>query len=164
MGCDIHLFCEKLVKNIRDKEFWWCCDDFTMNELYEVFEESPQYYHHSIYNDRDYELFGILAGVRDQSVRMIHPPKGLPDDVSDYVKSEADDFGIDGHTHSWLTAEELFKYDKKYPGTPLHYLVKCVKKKMKEVFNIWDFYSKEDKKRILNEHANGFRIVFWFDN
>ncbi len=37
-------------------------------------------------------------------------PKGLPDNVSIEVKTESDEWGIDGHSHSFLTLKELLDY------------------------------------------------------
>lgn len=163
MGCDIHLYCEKIV-TIKGKEFWWCCDIFTLNEGFDFYEDEKILKHHSIYSARDYELFGILAGVRNRSVKPIDKPRGLPDNISNYVRNCAYDWEGDAHSHSYFTAEELFAYDKKHPGTPLHLLVKKVKKTMRREFNIWKDYSKEEKKRLYAEYASKFRIVFWYDN
>lgn len=172
MSCDIHLYTEKKVKLIDGDEVWICCDYFTLNpywyhyhninlddnKIISVFE------HNSIYINQDYELFGRLAGVRDESVPLLDAPRGLPDNISNFVQSEAMQYESDGHSYSWFTAAELFKYDKKHKSKSFHRFVKLVKKKMKKEFNIWSFYSKSEKKHLIKEYANDFRIIFWFDN
>ena len=61
----------------------------------------------SLYSGRNYELFGILAGVRDHNNDSIDDPRGLPEDVSEVTKKESDRWDGDGHSHSWLTLKEL---------------------------------------------------------
>ncbi len=56
-------------------------------------------------SERNYQLFGRLAGVRDPDVEPISEPRGLPEDLSEAVRiaqeNESD------HSHSWLFVEEL---------------------------------------------------------
>jgi hypothetical protein len=66
---------------------------------------------------RDYDLFAKLADVRnDDEITPIAEPRGLPDDLSFTTKFDADYWGRDGHSHSWLTGKELAEalrwYDK----------------------------------------------------
>jgi hypothetical protein len=93
MGADIHMHTE--VKR---------------NGKWEYHGEGP-------YTDRNYDLFAILADVRNgrgfagcktgEGFIPLADPKGLPDDVSDEVKVEAEQMGGDGHSHSYFTLEEL---------------------------------------------------------
>ena len=117
MGCDIHLYTERRQKK-DDKEIWICCDHFRRNpysilhpeELYEKEWEIV-----SIYDDRDYNLFAALADVRNYDrVIPIDKPRGLPEDVSKDVYNESLRWESDGHSHSWLTAKELFIYQRKH--------------------------------------------------
>ena len=207
MGCDIHLYSEKKV-TIKDDTFWWCCDYFKRNPYKKYYGDSPKYEHIEIYGNRDYCLFGALADVRNYYDSIpICEAKGLPDDVSKYVKKQSDRMGVDGHTHSWLTAKELFDYQKKHKskhfkgyvspgdaavldsglgtpstwcqstsdltwkwrewtveGCPMDTLIEAVKRKMKEEFLIWDWLSEEEQEERIEENAENFRIVFWFDN
>ena len=97
MGCDIHLHVEQ-----RSADGTWA--------------PLP----HS-YSTRNYRLFAALAGVRNGTgfagcdlgdpIEPIAAPRGLPADVSDEVQAESDEWDIDGHTHSWLTAGELLAHD-----------------------------------------------------
>ena len=58
---------------------------------------------------RRYGLFTKIAGVRNcgDEIEPISEPKGLPDALSVVTRFEADRIGPDGHSHTWLDAEEL---------------------------------------------------------
>lgn len=180
MGCDIHIYTEKFVEyQIADVEpFWHCCDRFRLNEWRKIDKHEPKWYVDEIYKGRDYTLFAALAGVRnDGSTEVISEPRGLPKDVSKIIKRESDRWGVDGHSHSWLLASELFEYQKKFSTSkwnaesqilvqrsPVDHLVECVKKRMADEFYIFDFLKDEEKEKRFNDAADKFRIVFWFDN
>lgn len=111
MGCDIHIYTEKK----RNDGSWWCCDHFKLNPYYGEPGER-QYYIEPIYSGRNYSLFATLAGVRNyDNVKPIDEPRGLPHDISDAVKAEADWWGHDAHSHSWLLAGELFLHKAQKP-------------------------------------------------
>jgi hypothetical protein len=105
MGCDIHIYAEKLI-NGR----WQKITGF--KNRYDENSDEP-------YFGRNYELFAILAGVRNGSgfagcdtgdpVIPISEPRGLPEDVSSDIKAESDELGVDGHSHSWLLISEILK-------------------------------------------------------
>ncbi len=73
------------------------------------------------YDGRNYNLFAILADVRNgrgfagiktgDGFNPIAPPRGLPDDVSPEVKAESDSWSCDGHSHSHFTLREILDYD-----------------------------------------------------
>lgn len=148
MGCDIHCYLEKRVFSYSDKEkknpVWvnadtWKRDayfdmektlnpDKTKEELEEEFGtidsimqgwEIP--YDDRIYSGRNYDLFAILANVRNgfgfagiptgEGFVPIDMPRGLPEDVSAIVKAISDAWDCDGHSHSFLTLRELLDYD-----------------------------------------------------
>lgn len=207
MGCDIHLYTEYFT-TIKDVKRWACCDYFKLNPYFGEYEDERKYNHVSIYDGRNYSLFAALANVRnDGYIEPISESRGLPGDVSKVVKEESDFWDGNGHSHSWLTAKELFIYKNKHPvtkhsgmlepdtlkkfdncgippthwcewtniegaetrewyvaGSPIDYLVDVVKKKMAEVFYIWDFYDDKKKEEMYWKNADNFRIVFWFDN
>jgi hypothetical protein len=99
MGCDIHIWTE-----IQAKDGSW--------DLLESKEA---------YDGRNYGLFSILANVRNgygaagcdtgDGFVPISMPKGIPEDASDFYKSEVSKWGIDGHSHSFLTLKEFLDYD-----------------------------------------------------
>jgi len=100
-------------------------------------------------------LFGALAGVRDYDMDIISDfAKGLPVDVSTEVCGISDEWGIDGHSHSYLTVKELI--DSKY-----------YKMSEKELYDIGmgDFFFKQVVNTLLSMgNPKDVRIVFWFDN
>lgn len=84
MGCDIHLHTEIKVDG--------------------------KWHHYSQPRvQRDYVLFFKLAGVRGpfDGVNPIAEPRGVPNDLSFTTKFDVDYMGDDGHSHSWLTGDEL---------------------------------------------------------
>ncbi len=63
--------------------------------------------------ERDYTLFGLMAGVRGVVPALIEP-RGLPDDACWYGKER---YGADfDHTTSWLTVDELKNVRGKLEG------------------------------------------------
>ena len=109
------------------------------------------------YGGRCYSLFGILAGVRNQSNPMIggeYELKGIPDDASEVVRNVSDEWDIDGHSHNYFTLRELLDSD----------------------------YNKMDRNELINLGIDPYffqttlpqlqkigtpddvRIIFWFDN
>ena len=139
MGCDIHPHFEVKI-----------------NGKWEHYN-SPQIY-------RFYILFGKMAGVRDDSVEPIHPPKGLPNDISVVTAWEAESWDTDGHTHSWFNAyqiaelmdfhESLFEPDERY---------KVSHNQWGYLFgNGWECWARypEDRPKGIED----IRLVFWFDN
>lgn len=117
MGCDIHLFVEKRVKGK-----WVTADKW---EVDKDSEDTPKRKHvpydKCFYKGRNYNLFAILADVRNgrgfagvktgAGFNPISEPRGLPDDVTPEVGLEAAGWAGDGHSHSWLTVHELLEYD-----------------------------------------------------
>lgn len=164
MGCDIHLYTEKKVETRDGHYAWFCCDSFMYGKGY----QKDNLVHISIYSTRNYMMFGILANVRNHKYEPVVASRGLPNDVSDVIKEAAIYWGDDGHTHTWLTANEVFQYYKKnknneYIKVCMRPLVKAIKKKMCNEFYI-NTNDKEIKKNELKKHGDDFRIVFWFDN
>ena len=64
------------------------------------------------YRNRNYEVFGVLAGVRRPDMPRIDHPRGLPADLSPELR----DHGRWDHTPSWLTAAEVMTYDWDFEG------------------------------------------------
>lgn len=121
MGCDIHSFAE-----VKDNNGKWNVvkEEVFTNPHYR--KEDPQEgwnkpYQVELYSGRNYDLFAILANVRNgygfagvntgEGFKPISEPKGLPDDISKTVKESAERWDEDGHSHSWFTVKELKEYD-----------------------------------------------------
>lgn len=63
----------------------------------------------------DYDLYAILANVRNYSgAEYISNPKGVPDDCNKYIKKDIEEWGVDGHSHSYLTLRELVEWQSKH--------------------------------------------------
>lgn len=110
MGCDIHLYVEKRIDGK-----WIAQGNFERDE--DGYTQGGDNY----YDGRNYDLFAILADVRNgrgfagvktgDGFNPIAAPKGLPEDVSDAIKGISDRWDIDGHSHSFFTVRELLDYD-----------------------------------------------------
>lgn len=116
MGSDIHIYTE-IKKSINSEDKWVNVDNWRYNPYYQEGNNNWERMLsvESIYIGRNYELFGILAGVRDRNNDMIDDPRGLPEDVSEVTKKESDRWDGDGHSHSWLTLRELKEYQGLHP-------------------------------------------------
>lgn len=123
MGCDIHLYVEKKVKGKWVKQSGFVSDYYDPKSEYfgkEEFKSTD-----TPWSGRNYRLFSVLADVRNgrgfagidtgNAIEPISKPKGLPVDVSPEVRSVSEDWGCDGHSHSYLTLSELkgYAWDKK---------------------------------------------------
>ena len=127
MGCDIHFFVE--VKQADGS--WKSVDEWEVEDGYTYVP-----YEKAFYNGRNYDLFAILADVRNgrgfagcktgDGFNIIDEPRGLPNDVSSEVKSQAESWDGDGHSHSWFTLAELESFDwdqtTKHEGEPIVYV------------------------------------------
>jgi hypothetical protein len=114
MGCDIHLYVEA-----KRNGKWVNVDE------YEIAHPDTTYSYEKIkypyYDGRNYDLFAILADVRNghgfagiktgEGFNPISEPKGLPVDISLEVLHKADEWEGDGHSHSWHTVADLLAYD-----------------------------------------------------
>lgn len=77
-------------------------------------------------------------------------PRGLPDDASDTALTFADDWGSDGHSHSWLPLDEAAAI---YLATEFNPSNFAQQYPASEFFGV-DRPDDEDE----------YRLVFWFDN
>jgi hypothetical protein len=105
MGCDIHLYVEK-KRNGKWVPAQGFMDVGNEDGLLDVPYPDKQL------DDRDYLLFGFIAGVRDDTNQHFEP-KGFPKDASKEVKAVFKSWGTDAHTPSYLTLEELQSVDWK---------------------------------------------------
>lgn len=102
MGCDIHMRIEQ-YKN--DKWVYYPYQDKKGNWEIDI--------------SRDYALFAILAGVREEhaSINLISSPRGWPDNVDPLTRSHELYEGTNvffenfcEHSHSWLTLYEILDF------------------------------------------------------
>lgn len=117
MGCDIHLYVETRGSDGR----WVTADKWTADEWAEEDGALTVDYDQQFYNGRNYNLFAILADVRNgrgfagvktgAGFNAISEPKGVPDDACPEFKAYQERYGCDGHSHSYLTVEEIIAFD-----------------------------------------------------
>lgn len=127
MGCDIHICLEvhkdgkwvPLVRMIPNK--WYDAEHEKMalaegRDYWETQETQD-----TVYEGRNYDLFAILADVRNgrgfagcdtgNGFLPIAFPKGIPSDAHPDTVEFLNSFGCDGHSHSWHTLEAFEKYN-----------------------------------------------------
>ena len=155
MGCDIHVFAERKIGS----------------------EYEPVQIDLSQLEHRSYGKFGFLTGtVRNYSaVPPISLPRGLPADVSSVIRSEYERWGLDSHTPSWLSVQELLAFDYDAPMEDRRVTVQIApqhfdgggtcqigmgqKTTYREFLGAYFFRELQELK-----DAGVDRIVFWFDS
>lgn len=116
MGTDITMFAE-----VRKNKKWTKVESVFKNPWYRedrVIDEWNRPYTDRPYDGRNYDLFAILADVRNGTgfagcrtsygFNPIGTPKGLPEDITDEVKEL---LWNDGYANSYYTLKELKDYD-----------------------------------------------------
>ena len=119
MGCDIHVFLER--KNVDGK--WYDANIYRRNAYKTMNPEEntePDFERFDFYYGGNYDLFAILAGVRNYGfIKPISQPKGLPVNASKEVKDELRKWGDTAHSVSYLTLLELLE------ARPIYQETKC---------------------------------------
>lgn len=169
MGCDIHGFLE-----VRDRNGKWKIKD-------------------RIPDDRVYDWFGVLAGVRNYvDTKPIAELRGSPIDVSTRGAKRIAHWGMDGHSHSWLSLKDFSEHDWEYVS--IDGRMSTINRKTGEVLGKASYSSRwgsepdlyeylclpriakdlipKDWERFLDKMellaskrgSENIRIVFWFDN
>lgn len=149
MGCDIHMYIEKKINGK-----WIPAQGFMKNRN----DDTPDVPYYDQFHQRNYALFGFLAGVRNTDI-VWFKPKGFPADASEEVARVYHRWGSDAHTPSYLTKEELDRVD--WYGEIDYYGERLTRRKAFDQFydlvywlNSYDYSCKPDE----------IRLVFWFDN
>ena len=97
MGCDIHLFIEMR----RHPENEWEAEPTT-----NYGENDSALYPYGVRSvSRNYHIFGLLAGVRENNCMFM--PRGIPKDVTPLVEMAIEGWNRDAHTHSYLSLAEF---------------------------------------------------------
>ncbi|MEZ5907892.1 MAG: hypothetical protein R3D31_03745 [Hyphomicrobiaceae bacterium] len=103
MGCDVHFYVERLMDGRWETADTWVPRRSGGLEV----ETSRQFY-----SARDYDLFAILADVRNRhDFTPIAAPRGVPDDCCEEYRREVALWENSGHSHSWLTLDEMLRFD-----------------------------------------------------
>lgn len=163
MGCDIHMHVE--YKN-RDFYGWQCGDYFSLRPGSTL--ESSEYRLVELYADRSYTLFSILANVRNiDGLQYISSPKGLPKDVTDFVREDYEWWDMDAHSCSYLTLKEMIDFRETHDGEDYYMLdviIERLKQRADELNVIYDFEWGPSSYDKAYAQSYKIRIVFWFDN
>jgi hypothetical protein len=119
MGCDAHIYVE-----VKKNGQWKKVGKVFPNPYYRPAEKKETYNKPKTdqpYSGRNYDLFAILANVRNgrgfagsdtgDGFIPIDMPRDLPKNVSKTIKDISDEWGVDGHSHSYFTLRELNEYD-----------------------------------------------------
>ncbi|MGL4618801.1 MAG: hypothetical protein ACRCZS_07040 [Chroococcidiopsis sp.] len=131
MGCDIHCHAEVKIDGVWN-------------------------HYNEINIERNYDLFGYLAGVRGDK-NQAFPVRGLPNDASNLTRCESDWLDIDGHTHSWISIDEIAQVINQFH--------KGLEKSMKNSYlfgNKYEFF--REYREDYPDFVEDVRWVFWFDN
>jgi hypothetical protein len=129
MGCDIHAY----VEYRRQGERVW------------------EYHSRALYF-RDYQLFGLLAGVRGQG-QALYEPRGVPLDMSSHTRWEYESGeGTDWHTPSWLNYDEFYNVVTEWwiKTRPFGSMLNNVEATLSAMETLKTY--------------GDVRMVFWFDN
>lgn len=162
MGCDIHLYVERKLKN----------GDWAMVQNMDVpiNDESlrpwgpngePQGGCWRL-SGRNYNLFANLAGVRGFGP----DPKGLPGDLSPFVAEEYERWLGDAHSASWSTPLEFMEayIDAIRTHTDHDALDKYVQTRIKEGVEMALQQFMFDMCSLDTDQGEEYRFVYWFDN
>lgn len=172
MGCDIHMYVERRSNKYGGGKTEWVSGDYF--SIKNPKNPSCIPIHQELYGDRNYALFAVLANVRnryyDEAYPYIDTPRGLPDDVTEYVKAEYDSWGMDAHSCSYFTLKELVEFHaEKAPMDDFGYdilkpLIERLKQRADEFSIIYDFEWNRGMSDEMIDKMGNIRIVFWFDN
>lgn len=147
MGCDIHFYVERKIDNKWVVQF--SPKDFSYRK--DVW-----------YDGRSYSLFGLLAGVRSRDITPLAALRDLPEDCSEYIRKQHQEWDIDAHSASYYYLDELLKASK-LSTTIYSFLSVKEYKEYKEsnltssTVKYHDFYGCQDNIFISNEEMD--RIV-----
>lgn len=169
MGCDIHCYAEMKLQG-----------KYQMIRTLPIVE-SKEYQKKQVFSQRDYPLFAFLNDVRNQFY--IREPEfcwgnELPEDISPRIRKEINHWGIDGHSHSYITLQQAL--DVK--GTAIaiqeensdEFLLCVGGEEMshdityRELLDSTEWYPRIAQLKVIADEYNRsydeVRIIFWFDN
>lgn len=124
MGTDIYMCAE-----VKRNGAWHLIVNLEENIEYYP-EDDPNAQHHEpleLCINRNYNLFGILADVRNpngitlngQKFDVIAPPRGLPEDLSPEILDSLKDWQDEMSSINWLLLSEILQFD--WYGKVMHY-------------------------------------------
>lgn len=167
MGCDIHMVIEKQIKTPKHGEVW-----VTVNTLDALFPDGlvAETKHDTPYGNyyriecRNYEFFADIACVRGEGE---YQERGLPKDLSPLAESIVQSWGIDGHSHSYLYADEMIPLYIKHCLTDDE-KSKLITDRINGLSSIQTFHLIMERHfnvtTIEEDNPQDYRFVFFFDN
>lgn len=163
MGCDIHFVVE--CRERDNPEARWIgvySTDFTPNlqpemEAYGKVKEGETFYEHDrrpIFDDRNYQFFANLAGVRGDGP----DAKGVPEDVSALGREALDRWSGDAHSASYDTLNDFaLAYLSSREDLQVLQSTEMLEKGRSRVMD-----------RLIGSYHDteryDYRVVYWFDN
>lgn len=115
---------------------------------------------------RNYDVFSKMGCNKNQYIKPISEPKGLPTDLSLVAQIYHDVSTYDFHSHSWFNSREIkefaeqcrFKGENQIPDS---YLIDS----MGYLFGYrWQDFESVQKENRMPDIISNIRWVFWFDN
>ena len=160
MGCDIHMVLEQKFEGTWVGLHGY---PYELGNTRRAGQDMIELETWAIVTDRNYSLFGAIAGVRGESDRG-NEPKGMPDDASPLARMMSGHWGEDGHSHSYLGLNEFVDC---YASTTEEIRRSAASRLAGEA-------GKRTQSELTAICCGGFdngdtprhevRIVFWFDN
>ena len=163
MGIDINLFAETWV--CADGKMLWVHQrptdpDHLKRLTWDDLESGPV----PILNDRNYEVFSMLADLRNKRdyrevIPAIAPARGLPPDVSPEVIGYFQT--MRGYSPSWLLLSELLAYDWDQPVALYRQFYPTYYRTRADLAGVYYTFVLPFLKQL--GEPEDVRIVFWFD-
>ena len=138
MGCNSHLALEVREKGYNDSIEW---------HSYAI--DVPE--------SRDYIMYTLMAGVRGDEDLAIVTPRGIPKDADSWTENWFKRWEGDGHTPSYLSADEYRQVLKKYADFEGGKYNEVPHSNWTALGNVLDALEKTYGK-------DNARVVFFFDN
>lgn len=155
MGTDIHFFVEAYADGK-----WHSVDKWLMPNKHDDFIRVPM--DKCYYINRNYYLFGYLAGLRCELEDALALPRGLPPGLSHEVLTCYLDWESNAHSESYYLLSELLSVTKKLERR-CNYFVEVTLEKMKEI-NPEKYGSGQVAEESNMRKEDRIRCVFWFDS
>lgn len=170
MGCDIHSYIEHKQNGVWEQ----VTNIIPLDEIDQRWEKRT--HGDSPFSWRSYSMFGFLADVRNYShVPVIAEPHyKIPDDVSEVVRSDYEDWEYGAHTATWLTVKQLndFDYDQVFwdrrvtkngDGAALADEGEGAHLSIREFLGE-AFFNELAILTAIDKDPENVRVVFWFDS
>jgi hypothetical protein len=118
MGCDIHTRIE-VSKTINDNKIWIDADYYKKNPYFDKDDEDEKEWEVvEICRSRNYQLFSVLANVRNYSKDdFISKPRGIPIDSNKSIKEDYEIWKSDAHSASYFTLRDLIEARDRFKKT-----------------------------------------------